>query len=83
VREKIIKILGRIKFDSHFDSSYSALKDSQKQELFDWITLSATPNAIVSYSKGSTLAFVHRFGSNIRAVLTKEKNGFLYIPGQA
>jgi hypothetical protein len=76
--EKIKKILGEIRFEGHFHTCFDSLKMTQLQELLHWIKdcrdYKIPP--IQSKKDRKMIGFVKRFGSNIRAVLIKEKEGY-------
>jgi len=76
-KEVIIDVLGDIKFDGHFNKCFDGLKDSLQVELIRWVKDcdEKKVNPIQSKKK-NVIGFVKKFGSNVRAVLTKEKEGY-------
>jgi hypothetical protein len=73
----IKKILGYdVKFDGHFDKCFDNLKITQQNELIEWIKSckDLKVNPIQSKTNREVIGFVRRIGSNLRAILTKEKN---------
>lgn len=77
-KEKIQALLGnQLRFEGHFDKCFEQLKDTQQQDLFSWIIncKENKENVIQSKRDRALIGFVKRFGSNVRAVLTKQKEG--------
>lgn len=78
-RKLIIHILETdVKFDGHFDKCFDNLKETQQQELIGWVTACKEKkvNPIQSKKHTEIIGFVKRIGSNIRTILTKEKEGY-------
>jgi len=78
-KEKILAILGQeLKFDGHFDRCFENLKETQQEELILWIKDCKERKTSVIQSKlnREIIGFVKRFGSNLRAILTKRKEGY-------
>ncbi|MDP2749432.1 MAG: hypothetical protein Q8O89_01210 [Nanoarchaeota archaeon] len=72
-------ILGSdVRFDGHFDKCFSNIKDAQQEEIIEWVKackeLKSSP--IQSKTNSEMIGFVKRIGSNLRAILTKEKKGY-------
>ena len=81
-REKILEILGsQVSFEGHFDSCFDALKESQQQALVDWVKVCNDwkIDSIKSKKYNELLGFVKRIGSNLRAILTKKKEGYFLV----
>ncbi len=78
-KEKIVEILECwVKFEGHFDKCFNNLKETQQEELIEWIKeckLKKT-NPIQSKTNKEIIGFVKRIGSNLRAILTKEKGAY-------
>lgn len=77
--KKIIEeILGFVKYEGHFDKCFDGLKGTQQKELIDWIKncRDYKINPIQSKKDRNLIGFVKKFGSNIRTILTKEKDGY-------
>jgi hypothetical protein len=77
-RARITEILGNVKFEGHFNKCFDNLKESQQNQLLQW-TLDCKEckaNPIQSKKNKHTIGFVKKFGSNVRAILTKEKSSF-------
>lgn len=78
--KKIIKEIleSNVDFEGHFNKCFDNLKESQQTELVDWIKLCKEhkTNPIQSKTQRNTIGFVRRIGSNLRAILTKEKQGY-------
>ena len=75
----IQKILASdVKFDGHFDKCFDNLKDTQQAELIAWVNAckALKSNPIQSKTNREIIGFVKRIGSNLRAILTKEKKGY-------
>jgi len=78
-REKIRVILGDdIRFDGHFDKCFCNMKEGQKNEFLKWIIKcdSGLIGPIQSKKDKETIGFVKKIGSNLRAILTKRKQGY-------
>ena len=78
-KELIKKILDSdVKFDGHFDKCFSNLKDTQQLEVIEWVKAckELKINPIQSKTNRELIGFVKRIGSNLRAILTKEKKGY-------
>lgn len=67
-----------VKFDGHFDKCFSNLKDTQQEEIIEWVRAckELKSNPIQSKTNREIIGFVKRIGSNLRAILTKEKKGY-------
>ena len=67
-----------VSFDGHFDKCFDNLKVTQQKELLDWIHDCKLKNAnpIQSKLNREIIGFVRRIGSNLRAILTKQKKGY-------
>lgn len=77
-REKIKQILGsNVKFEGHFNKCFDNLKETQQKQLINWVKecRERKINPIQSKKK-RIIGFVKKIGSNLRAVLTKEKQGY-------
>lgn len=78
-KERIKEILGQdLKFDGHFDRCFENLKETQRQELILWVNDCKGRKTSVIQSKlnREVIGFVKRFGSNLRAILTKRKEDY-------
>ncbi len=78
-RIKITQLLGsQIRFSGHFDKCFENLKETQQQDLIVWIKdcKEYKENPIQSKADREIIGFVKRFGSNLRAILTKRKEGY-------
>lgn len=78
-RSAIKKILEtEITFEGHFDKCFENLKESQQQEILIWVEECKLHkiSPILSKKDRQLIGFVKRIGSNIRAILTKEKTGY-------
>ena len=76
---KIIKeILNDVKFEGHFDKCFDNLKETQQKELIKWVgdCRGHKINIIQSKKDRNLIGFVKKFGSNLRIILTKEKEGY-------
>ena len=67
-----------VKFDGHFDKCFDNLKDTQQTEIIEWVKAckELKSNPIQSKTNRKIIGFVKRIGSNLRAILTKEKKGY-------
>ena len=67
-----------VKFDGHFDKCFENLKVTQQDEIIEWIKSckELKVNPIQSKTNREVIGFVKRIGSNLRAILTKEKKGY-------
>ena len=67
-----------VSFEGHFNKCFENLKETQKQELIGWIKSCKKYKAdpIQSKTNREVIGFVKRIGSNIRTILTKEKQGY-------
>ncbi len=78
----IEQILGNdLEFEGHFNKCFINLKESQQNELIEWITecKKGKENPIQSKENREVIGFVKRFGSNLRALLTKKKEGYFLV----
>jgi len=77
---KIIKgiLAYDVRFDGHFNKCFDNLKDTQKEEVINWVKACKEfkINPIQSKTDREIIGFVKRIGSNLRAILTKEKKGY-------
>ena len=81
-RHLILQLLGSsLKFDGHFDKCFENLKETQQQELLQWVKdcQEHKTNVIQSKINRELIGFVKRFGSNLRAILTKQKEGYFLV----
>ncbi len=79
MKEKIRSLLDdQLRFEGHFDKCFEDLKDTQKEDLLVWVVScrDQKENVIQSKRDRDIIGFVKRFGSNVRAVLTKKKEGY-------
>jgi len=69
---------GNIRFEGHFNKCFDNLKESQQKELIGWVKdcSEGKIGPIQSKNKRELIGFVKRFGSSLRAILTKEKKGY-------
>lgn len=67
-----------VKFDGHFDKCFDNIKATQQVEFLGWINdcKLKKENPIQSKTNRELIGFVRRIGSNLRAILTKEKQGY-------
>jgi hypothetical protein len=78
-RKLLTEILDqKIGFDGHFDRCFGNLKETQQNELIVWVKScrDRQENPIQSKKDRNIIGFVRKFGSNLRAILTKEKEGY-------
>jgi hypothetical protein len=78
----IKEILGSdVSFEGHFNKCFNNLKETQRAELIDWIKLCKLmkANPIQSKFDRALIGFVKKIGSNLRAILTKKKDGYFII----
>ncbi|MBI4140527.1 hypothetical protein HY485_01675 [Candidatus Woesearchaeota archaeon] len=78
----ITKILASdVSFEGHFNKCFENLKDTQQQELIDWIKdcKERKINPIQSKTNKDIIGFIKRIGSNIRTILTKQKEGYFLV----
>lgn len=78
-KELIKNILkDNIKFEGHFDKCFNNIKESQQKELISWIKncKDYKTSPIQSKTNKNLIGFVKKIGSNLRAVLTKEKDKY-------
>ena len=77
-RKKVIGILGVIRFDGHFNKCFDNIKKSQQEEIISWIKdcKDRKTSPIMSKKDCEIIGFVKKIGSNVRAILTKEKQGY-------
>ena len=80
-REIIKEILNDIKFEGHFDKCFDNLKESQQKELIKWVKECKDHKISLIQSKKdrNLIGFVKKFGSNLRTILTKEKEGYFLV----
>jgi len=79
IKKKIILILNSdIKFEGHFNKCFINLKESQQVGLLNWIKncKEGKINTMASFKHKNILIFIEKIGSNLRVVLTKEKNSY-------
>ena len=67
-----------VKFDGHFDKCFTNLKGTQQEEFIEWVKAckELKTNLIQSKTNREIIGFVKRIGSNLGAILTKEKKGY-------
>ncbi len=77
-RQQITALLGAVSIDGHFDKCFANLKETQQDELFVWLRdcVERRANPIQSKRDREVIGFVKRFGSDLRAILTKKKDGY-------
>lgn len=78
----ILDCLGtNLRFEGHFEKCFENLKETQQQELLTWIKDCKDHKTSVIQSKTNreVIGFVRRFGSSLRAILTKQKEGYFLI----
>ena len=77
-KRAIIEILGSIRFEGHFDKCFEGLKETQQKELINWVKdcKEYKISPIQSKKDRNIIGFVKKFGSNLRTILTKEKDGY-------
>ena len=78
-KERIKKIIEQdLEFEGHFNKCFENLKETQQQELILWIKecKEHKTNVIQSKLDREVIGFVKRFGSNLRAILTKRKESY-------
>ncbi|MBC8500344.1 MAG: hypothetical protein ISS25_01620 [Nanoarchaeota archaeon] len=81
-RKIIKKILEtNVRFEGHFNKCFDNLKETQQEELIEWIKecKEYKINPIQSKKDRNIIGFVKRIGSNLRAILTKEKEGYFIV----
>jgi len=81
-KQKINLILeNKIKFEGHFNKCFRNLKKTQQQELLQWVEKCKNheTNPIQSKTNRELIGFVKRIGSNLRAILTKEKQKYFLV----
>ena len=79
VKQKLIDIFGaQIKFNRDFDDYISRLKDNMIVELIEWCSRCKERKEIGSQPKNKEYkhlyVFFRKIGSDVRAILIKEKN---------
>ena len=67
-----------VKFEGHFNKCFDNLKEAQQEELIQWVkNCKAHKETLIQSKKDRNLiGFVKRIGSNLRAILTKQKDGY-------
>ena len=78
-RIRIQEILNtQILFEGHFNKCFNNLKETQKQDLLEWIEMCKNKeiNPIQSKINREIIGFVRRIGSNLRVILTKKKEEY-------
>lgn len=78
-KASIRKILeSEIVFEGHFNRCFDNIKETQQKEIIEWIKecKEQTASPIQSKTNREIIGFVKRIGSNLRAILTKEKKGY-------
>lgn len=78
-KRKIRDILGvDIRFEGHFNKCFNNIKETQQKELIEWIRKCKNydANPIQSKKDRKLIGFVERIGSNLRSILTKEKEEY-------
>ena len=67
-----------IRFEGHFNKCFDNLKETQQKQLLDWIKKCKgyKIGPIQSKKDRKVIGFVEKFGSNLRAILTKEKKAY-------
>ena len=81
-KREILGILdSAVSFEGHFDKCFDNLKESQQEEILLWVRQCRLEraNPIKSSKDREIIEFVKRIGSNIRAILTKEKKGYFLV----
>ena len=78
-KSEIRKILGgHVRFEGHFNMCFDNIKETQQQGLIEWVRKCRDKEIgpLQSKKDRALIGFVERFGSNLRAILTKEKKGY-------
>lgn len=77
-RTQITEMLGCVEFEGHFNKCFDNLKETQQKEIVEWVKdcTERRIGPIMSKKSNNLIGFVERFGSNLRAILTKEKEGY-------
>ncbi len=81
-KELIMQILeSSVSFEGHFHKCFENLKQTQQQELIEWVKACKEHkiNPIQSKKNRDIIGFVKRIGSNVRIILTKEKQGYFIV----
>lgn len=70
-----------VKFEGHFNKCFNNLKETQQKELIKWIKncKARKINPIQSKKNRNLIGFIKRIGSNLRVILTKEKQGYFLV----
>lgn len=70
-----------VSFEGHFNKCFDNLKVTQQQEVIDWVKAckELKINPIQSKTNRELIGFVKKIGSNLRAILTKEKKGYFIV----
>ena len=79
IKESIREILGEIRFEGHFDTVFSNLKENRQKQFLVWVKDCKEGKclALSSDKVKDLLGFILRFrDSNFRAILTKKKNEY-------
>ena len=79
---EIKRILGEeIIFEGHFALCFDNLKETQQQTLLEWLQKCKDHEIgpIQSKHNRELIGFVERFGSNVRAILTKERIFYCFV----
>lgn len=79
VRQKLLEVFGeQLIFNKDFDSYISKLKDNMVLELIEWTIRCKEKKEVGSQPKkkeySHLFVFFRKIGSNVRAILIKEKN---------
>ncbi len=78
-KNKIREILGsNIRFEGHFNKCFENMKETQQEELLKWVKDCKDKKAspIQSKKNKEIIGFVKRIGSNLRAIITREKEKY-------
>ena len=77
-KKAIMEILGSVSFEGHFNKCFDGLKETQQEELISWVRNCRDHkiSPIQSKKDRKIIGFVKKFGSNLRTILTKEKEGY-------
>ncbi len=77
-KKAIVEILGSVNFEGHFNKCFENLKETQQKNLISWVKdcKDHKVSPIQSKKDRNLIGFVRKFGSNLRTILTKEKEGY-------
>ena len=77
-KNKVTEIVGSVKFEGHVEKVVNSLSVERQERLLEWVRGCANGTEIPEPCKNvnNVVCFIYKSGSNIRGLLSKEKNSY-------